>query len=453
MKSRLSLILFLSILLSVGSTGFAQKKNPRLQSGQNLRNTILDMLRSAKETKVGASTCDPSKLLKSLPKKKLVPSKEDLKKEIDRMMDSLTYPKSVLVSTSHFDAMEYFNQVTKMTDFVFKVQKKDYGQVPPSRRKVVQDYYFQLKRAKKEGFNLKKISFTHKKCKVTVLTNLKPVKWVRGYKKNAFVMGMDWKITTDITFECPCVNNSDKDVKKATYSYTADTKGPMRFNDLGLNLKPITRYGLRFEKVTTPKYVLAELRCCLVSSNPPQDGSFVSPDEDINDETQYIDTSVGISFGSEEETEAIAFAGWFFQVANIGENPLYVGPKLTVNTTALNGNDFKATRFVVGPSAEYKIPVGSGSTQIITGVNAGYSFGNIDSFGFEQTTSGFNVGAYTGVEIGIGPNLGLGILLNFFEYNNTTFKAKEDDFKTTVSNSTFLTDRAGITVGVRLGLD
>ncbi|MEM7085897.1 MAG: hypothetical protein AAF489_06930 [Bacteroidota bacterium] len=452
MKKQITIVILCILLFGLTPEGFGQRKNPRINSGKNLRTTILTMLQTAKEKKVPSMTCDPSGLLKSIPKKKMVASKEELAKEIGKIMDSLTRPKEFQFNVSVFDAMLYFDEVKKMTDYVFKVAKKDYGQVRPSKRKIIQAYYFRLKRAKKEGFNLKKISFKHKKCVATIVTNLKPLKWQRGYKKNDFVMSLDWQITTEVTLDCSCTKNSNKEVKKAVYTYESKTKGPMRFNDLDVNLKKIVRYGLRFEKIQAPTLVLSELNCCLEKTNP-QDGSFVSPDEDINHENTFIDTNVGVSFAKDEETEMIGAAGVLFNVATLGNNPLYIGPKATVNTTTLNGNEIKATKVLVGPTAEYQIPVGEGQTRILTGLNTGYSFGNIDAFGFKQTTSGFAVNAYGGVEIGLGPNIALGVLLNFFEYNNTTFKAEEGDLETTVSNSTFITDRAAITVGLRIDLN
>jgi len=220
------------------------------------------MFQKANDPKASSMTCDPSSLLKSIPRNKLVASKENLAKEIGKIMDRLTVPGSLRNKANVFDAMEYFNQVTNMTGYVFKIEKEDYGQVPPSRRKIIQAYYFRLKRAQKNGFNLKKISFKHKKCKVTVATNLKVIKWKRGYKKNDFVMGMEWKITAEVTIDCPCIKNSNQEVKKASYTYSAKTDGPMRFNERDINHKEIVRYGLRFGKVLAPTLVLSELKCC-----------------------------------------------------------------------------------------------------------------------------------------------------------------------------------------------
>lgn len=453
MKKQITITLLCALLLGISPEGFGQKKNPRIGSGKNLRNTILAMLRTAKEKKTAPTTCDASGLLKSIPRKKMVASKEDLAKEIGKIMDSLTMPGALRNKVNVFQAMDYYNQVGKMTDYVFKVEEEDYGKLPPSRRKITSAYYFRLKRAQKEGFNLKKISFKHKKCNVTIVTNLKPVKWKRGYKKNDFVMGLEWKITTEVTIDCPCTKKSNKEVKKAVYTYTANANGPMRFDDRDIDLNLIVRYGLRFEKVLLPKLILSELKCCPEKSNPPQDGSFISPDEDIKDENTFIDTNVGVSFAKDEETEMIGAAGILFKVATLGKNPFYVGPKVTVNTTSLGGSDIKATKTLIGPTAEYQIPIGNNGTRILTGINSGFSFGSIDAFGSKQTTSGFTVNAYGGVEIGLGENLALGVLLHLFEYNNTTFKADEGELETTVSNSTFITDRAAITVGLRIDLN
>ena len=451
---RFSTTVILCFLLFGSTThSFGQKKDPKIASGKNLRNTILTMMRTAKETKGGSTTCDPSGILKSIPRKKMVASKEDLAKEIGKIVDSFTPPMSIRHKAHIFHAMDYFNEVKKMTEYVSKIEGEDYGLIPPSRRKIIEGYYFRLKRAKKKGFNLKKVSFKHKKCTVTVVTNLTPTKWKRGYKANDFVMGMEWKITSEVTIECPCLNKGNTEVKKAVYSYAGKTDGPMRIDDYDVDLNKRARYGLRFGKLLSPTLGLLELKCCPQKTNPPQDGSYVAPDEDINNEHNFIDTTLGISFGEGEETEMIGSVAALFNITSLGNNPLFLGPKATVNTTALNGNEIKATRVLIGPTAEYQIPVGVGSTKIITGLNTGYSFGAIDAFGFKQKSSGFAANAYGGVEIGLTKNLALGIILNLFEYNNFTFKADEGDFETTSSNSVFISDRPNISVGLRIDLN
>jgi len=149
----------------------------------------------------------------------------------------------------------------------------------------------------------------------------------------------------------------------------------------------------------------------------------------------------------------IGAAGVLFNVATLANNLLYIGPKATVNTTSLNGNEIKATKVLIGPTVEYQIPVGNNKTRVLTGINTGYLFGNIDIFGFKQTTSGFAANAYGGVEIGLGKHIALGVILNLFEYNNTTFKAEEGNVSNTTSNTVFVTDRPAILIGVRIDLN
>lgn len=450
MRKPITIALLCALLLGLAPEGFGQRKNPRIASGKNLRNTILTMLRTAKEEKSAAMNCDASGLLKSIPRNKLVASKEDLAKEIGRVMDSIIDPKKKSSWAGRIDAMLHFLKAKKMVDYVYKVEGKDIGSLPPDKAKAIKDYYYRLKRVFKTGVDLKAVKFKHKECNITSVTNLRPLKWTRGYKKHDFWLTIDWAITTKVTIECPCTAKNKHKVKSATYKYTSKTSGPLRFSDFQIydgKIVEVFMFGLRFGKVVEPKFSRTNLQCC------PDDGSFISPDEDINHENTFIDTGLGVSFAKDEETEMIGSAGILFNVATLGNNPFYLGPKATVNTTSLSGNEIKTTKVLIGPTAEYQIPIGANKTRILVGVNSGYSFGNIDAFGFKQTTSGFTVNAYSGVEIGLGPDIALGVLLHLFEYNNTTFKAEEGDLETTVSNSTFITDRAAITIGLRIDLN
>lgn len=455
MKMRFSIVLLIVLLFGSATHSHAQKnKDPKLASGKNLRNTIINMLRTAKEIKTPPQTCDASGLLKSIPRSKLVPTKEELKSDIIKIVDSL---KPTLREQDEWpEILDHYNTSKDFFEFHRKVTGSDIGTVIPSVQKKVRTYYNRLKNSLKNGFDLKKVEFQHKKCKVVALTNLKPSGWSINKKKNPPTITVNWEITTNVTISCDCKKQNKFRVKDVKYFYSGKSSSRLLFDEFvdsgPLSGTIIFRFGLRFGKIKESKYGRSKLVCCPKNSTT-EDGSYINPDEDINNDTPFIDVSAGTSFGSEEETEVIGFFGYFFKVANIGNIPLFVGPKVTVNTTELNGNDFIATRVLIGPSAEYKIPVGNGKTRILTGVNAGYSFGNINAFGFKQTSSGFAINTYAGAEFGLGSNLGLGVQLNFFEYNNTTFKADEGGFKSSSSNTILLTDRAGITVGLRIGVD
>jgi len=53
----------------------------------------------------------------------------------------------------------------------------------------------------------------------------------------------------------------------------------------------------------------------------------------------------------------------------------------------------------------------------------------------------------------LGGNLALGIILNLFEYNNTTFKAAEGNLKNSASNTILITDRPNVSFGLRIDLE
>jgi hypothetical protein len=426
-------------------------------SAKNLHNTLSAMLRQAKEVPTKNLECDPSKILKSIPRKKLLPTKEDLKKQINRIVDdSLTAKGYMFISGGGgHKALEAFMNTKEMTKWVERAGGKSYGDFSAEGQKDYKEYYHRVRRMLKTGYNIYESKFKRGECTINVVTNLKPTKFKADEKKYNVTI-VDWEITTTVSIDCPCTDKNKSRVKKAVYVYSTNSQGPLRFNryviEYGMN-KEVVMYGMRFGKILNPKLKLKKIECCKENEKKAEDGSFISPDEDINNKNNFIDTGLGIGFGKESDTEAIISGGYLFNVGDVGNNPLYVGPKATVNTTSLSGNDIKETRVLVGPTAEYQIPVGAGNTKIVTGINSGYLFGSVDSFGFKQNLSGFAANAYAGVQINIGNNIALGVLLNFLEFSSITFKADNGEFKNTVSNTAFLTDRGAISVGVRIGLD
>ncbi|GAB5400779.1 MAG: hypothetical protein Aureis2KO_23640 [Aureisphaera sp.] len=454
MKNRIAIPLGLFIFLFISGNLYAQKDYQRIESGKNLRNTVLYILRTAKKEKSNPKTCDASGLLKSIPRKKLVASKEDLAKEINRIMDTILLPDEHLMLQGKYGhlAFEVFGNSKKVEDYAFGIFVKRYKDIEPAKQKIIKKHFDRLSRFFKKGIDLKPVTFKHKGCDITSTTNLTPLSWKQGYRKRPSFMTINWKITLELKINCPCNEKNKHKVKQAIYRYQGKSSGPYtRFT--GDIIKGVKGFGVRFGKVSEAKYKRTKLECCPEKTNPPEDGSYISPDEDISHENIFIDANVGISLANDEETEMIGATGILFYMTSIANNPFYLGPKATIQTTALNGNDIKATRTLIGPVVEYQIPIGQGNTHILGGIHSGYSFGSIDSFGFKQTTSGFAVNLYSGVEMKLTEKVALGLLLNLFEYNNTQFKAEEGGMKTNSSNALFITDRATVSLGARIDLD
>jgi hypothetical protein len=456
MKNKILLLLIAFSLLAGTSNLQAQKKDPRALSGKNLHNTLSDMMRNAKDATSHQSPCDPNKVFKTIPKKKLLPTKEELTKQIGRIIDTLD-PKKITTSIDKPIMLDYFMTINEMTKFVAKFKGKDYALVKPKERDEIKEYYYKIRRNLKSGFNIFNSKFKHGECTVTVNIILKPLKWKK--KENAtYVTLVDWQITSEISINCPCTAKNKHRVKSAFYNYTAKTTGPMMFDRSVWDVQRhdfVSRvyYGLRFGKIEKPELRLVRLICCKENESKTEDGSFTSPEKDINNDSTLLDTGIGIGFGEESDTEAVFAGGVLFNVVEVGGNPLFVGPKATVNTTSIGGDDTKETRVLIGPTAEYQIPVGAGKTKILAGINSGYLFGNLDAFGVKRDLSGFAANAYAGAQIKVGNNIALSVMLNFLEYSSITFKADNEEFENTVSNTTFLTDRGAISVGVRIGLD
>ena len=451
-------ILFLFIALTMFSgTGevFGQKKkDPRLLSGKNLRNTLLTMMRQAKAGPAKKYECDIVGLLKSLPRKDMVPSAEELKKEIGHIMDSLDHTKWS-GATYEGPILEKFLPTKNRQEFLRAISK-DIAEKAEVRKKDFDKFYYGMREAQKSGFKLKDKSIKKGECAVKVETALKPTKFVWDTEKNYNVTNATWEITMIISVDCPCTKKNKFKVRKATYRYTATVEGPIMFNvpaRFTLGNQEVVKYGLRFGKVKDPKLAYIFMECCKGLKDPVEDGSFVDPDEDINDKNTLLDVGTGIGFGSEVETNIGFSGGVLFNIAEIGGNPLFLGPKASVNTTSITSDEIKELKVLIGPTAEYQIPLNSGSVNIITGVNSGYVFGNLDAFGFERDISGFAVNTYAGAQITVGSNVALTAVLNFFEFNNLTFKSDMENFESTTSNTTFLTDGGAINVGVRIGLD
>ncbi|KAA3621268.1 MAG: hypothetical protein DWP94_10735 [Flavobacterium sp.] len=454
MKVRI-LLLFIAMTLMGGADVYAQKKDPRAASAKNLYNTLAAMLRQAKTAPDKDTRCEPAKLLASIPRKKLLPAKEALKKEIGKIVDdSLTLGTSLYQITNEL-ALEYLSETKTKTEFLRKLGT-EYDKFSFDKAEFDR-FYYTVRRAQKSGFKIFEKSFKHGECTVSVKTYLKPTKFKWDTKKYT-ISNINWDIKTVVAIACPCTTKNKYKVKKAEFEYTTSCSGPMRFNTVRYTYDrngPNTSvyYGLRFGKIKDPKRVLVLLNCCTKLEDPVKKGSFIAPDEDINDNNNLIDTGLGIGYGSETDTEGVIYGGYLFDIGDVGGNPLFVGPKASVNTTAINGDEIKETRVLIGPTAEYQIPVGAGNTRIVTGINSGYLFGSLDAFGFKRDLSGFAVNAYTGAQFQIGNNLALGVLLNFVEFSNITIKSDDGEINNTSSDTSFLTDRGAISVGVRIGLD
>ncbi|MDC8005122.1 hypothetical protein POV27_13755 [Aureisphaera galaxeae] len=449
MKTSIARALCLAFIFISFDCIHAQRENPRVKSGKNLRTTILNILNKAKEEKVKPKTCDASKLLKSIPRNKLVASKKVLAKEINRIMDTINLPQDLVMGKYGHIAFEVYSPSKTLQEFGRDLFIKPYKDIPTNKQRIIKKYYEKARRFYNKGIDLKPIKFMHKGCEIVAGTNLKPLKWKQGYKKSPQFLSIEWEITTEIDIECPCNEKNKHKVKRAIYHYKGKVTGPYsRYANDHFN---IIGFGVRFGKVTSAKYKRHKLECCPEKPTKPEDGSFTSPDENI-DYTPFIDTNLGISFAKDEETEMVGAAGVLFYLTSIADNPFYLGPKATLHTAVGSDTNVEATQILLGPAAEYQVPIGQGNTSILGGVHAGYTFGNVSAFGFKQNTSGFAARVYSGVEFDITENIALAAILNLFEYNNIQFKAEEGGEKTTTSNSLFVSDRTTFSVGVRIDL-
>ena len=455
MKNKILLVL-IALLTIVGAGEIqAQKKNPRIASGKNLYNTLSAIFRQAKVVPTKDLKCEPHKLLKSIPRKKLLPTQEQLIKEIGKIVDDSLSLKTNTRDLNNHAALEHLSNSKTKTEFIKKLPEV-YNKGAGFNQAKFDRFYYSVRRAQKSGFKIFESTLKHGECSILVETIIKPTKFTWDLKKYS-VSNVDWEITTKVSITCPCTKNNKFKVKSAKFEYSAICAGPLIFNteNYTTDFKRIVdvKYGLRFGKIQNPMRKLVYLDCCRKLDDPVKDGAFIAPDEEINDNNTLLDTSLGIGFGDETETEAVFAGGVLFNVTEVGGNPLFVGPKATVNTTSIGGDDIKETRILIGPTAEYQIPVGGGNTKILAGINSGYLFGSLDAFGSNRDLSGFAANAYSGAQVKLGNNIALSVLLNFLEYSNITFKSDNEEFENTVGNTAFLTDRGAISIGVRIGLD
>ncbi|MCW5519904.1 hypothetical protein J1N09_08650 [Aureitalea sp. L0-47] len=455
MKVKILLLFIALTFLSGTGEMFSQRKNPRIDSGKNLYNTLATMLRQAKEAPAKDLQCEPSKLLRSIPRKKLLPTQADLMKEISRIVDDSLSIEDYVLKVSNQRALEYLTNTKTKTEYL-KYLGPEYKGFKFKQSKFDR-FYYAVRRAQKSGFKIFDSSFKQGECAISVETILKPIKFTVDPKRFP-VANVDWEIKTNIAIECPCTTNNKFKVKIAKYSYSATCQGSLLFNEKYQShpeapVKIFVKYGLRFGKIKDPKLVLEYLECCKKLEDPVKKSSFTDPNEIINNNNTLLDTGVGIGFGKEVETN-IGFSGVvLFNVTEIGGNPLFVGPKASVSTTSITSDAINELKILFGPTAEYQIPLNDGRTRIVTGVNSGYTFGNVESFGFDQNFSGITVNTYAGAQINVGNNLAITALLNFLEFSSLTFKSDMENFENTTSNTTFLTDGGAISVGVRIGLD
>jgi hypothetical protein len=471
MKMKFLFLLAGLILFSISVT-FAQPKTEKevrkeamAKSVKNFRTVLTRLYGNARLNPKPTKSCskDAIAFLKGIDKKTLIPTDKDLEKEINTILDSLDAEIKVdYAFNSRITTFKAFIESKSYPDFVFKLTGRDIGDLETSelgkkRLKLINDFYRRLKRLLKQPFTVFKKSFKKGKCVYKVETKLQLTQLKYMFKKNTNALTANWDIESKIRIDCPCTAADPSKFKNAVFVYKSKSVGPIyttRYNrskkyTLGFLIVP---YGLVIGAMEKPKLYAQQIICCTGVSGIPEDSNYTEvPEKEINYRETWIDGGMGISFGTDEPTLFTGSGGVFFKVGTLAENGLYLGGKINA-TTPLGEDEISEIRITVGPAAEYHIPIGVNRIQILTGVQAGYTFGSVEAFGFKDNISGFSGTVYSGVEVPVNDNLALGILLSLFDYSNLTFKAENNEFESSASNSVFIFDRPSLSVNLRVNL-
>ncbi|WP_186991662.1 porin family protein [Constantimarinum furrinae] len=471
MKSKVLFLLAGFFFFSLADVNAQRKTDEEVRaeamakSVKNFNTVLTRLYGNARLNPKPKSSCSKEAVtfLKNIDKKSLVPDNETLEKEITRILDSLEPKLPNFKYYTQIRIFKAFVESKSYADFVFNLTTKDIGELEQTakgklRLLELNAYYRKLKRMLKQPFTVFKKSFKKGKCVYKVETKLQLTQLKYMFKKNKDALTANWDITSKIVIDCPCVTADSKRFRNAVFVYSSKSVGPIYTRRVGKKSEYthwylVAPYGLVIGAMEKPKLVAQQILCCTEKSGlPPENSNYIEiPDKDINYRDTWVDGSLGISFGKDELTLGTASGGVFFNVGNISGNPVHIGGKLSA-VTPLGEKDIKETRITVGLGAEYHIPLGNNRLNILTGVQGGYTFGSVEAFGFKDNISGFSGMVYTGVEIPLNNNIALGVLLNVFEYSNLTFKAENNEFESTVSNSIFIFDRPSISANLRINL-
>ena len=456
MRSSFALSILVCFLFCATSA-FSQKETPRQKSGKNLRNTLIFLLKDSHIIKDKKKPpCDVNKLIKSLKRADLVPTKAEATKIIDRLMDSLELERRGDVTKRREESFELALKETAMTKFAAAVSGENYGDLSSREQKRIREYYYRIKILRTDGYQVFEKNITSGECKINVKTTIKAPKWKLGYKKKKFgIFTVDWEFFTRLNIDCKCTAKNLHKVKKTIYEFTGKSQGPLLFDPYDYltstaKVEKIIKYGLRFEKLQNPVGGRVQLNCCTEEDEKSEDGSFVDPNEPIRYDSPFINTGIGLGFVNDADTQITGNAGVLFPVASIGDNPLFLGGQFGINSSSIS-SDFATNEYRIGPIAEYDVNINDRGLEWVVGLFTGYIFGNSDLGEFDQDFDGFFANLYTGLDIPISESITIPVILSFMEYQslNLTIDAtgEEGSFDSGISF-----DRIGLSTGVRINI-
>lgn len=449
MRASLFLFFLCSSILFV-QPSYAQKKTPREVSGENLRKVLFDLYKYKNiEKDKKKQDCDIDKILKVLSPRALAPTNKEATDIINRLMDSLRVEPKDRYAFVH-STLSAINS-SKMVDFVFSVTRKDYGDLKEARRDSLKAKYYRIKNLKTKGYEMLSKQVTIGVCKGKVTLNVKLVSGKLGYKKNlSRAATIEWKFFSKLTIDCPCNKQNRHKVKNTVYEFEATTQGPMVFERSGVNPTTGKRvssglYGLRFDKLKNPKGKRTQLICCTKEDEKSEDGSYTDPNEPIRYDSPFINTGLGIGFVQDGDTQIVGNAGVLFPVASMGDNPIFVGGQIGIQSSSVS-SDFPVNEYRIGPIVEYDHNLNDSGLEWVSGIHTGYLFGNADLGIADQDFNGFFANLYTGLDIPLGDNISLAVLTSFLEFQSLAFDFGDESVSES-SGPNF--DRINVTAGVR----
>ncbi|MAY52966.1 MAG: hypothetical protein CMC75_06875 [Flavobacteriaceae bacterium] len=453
MKTNVSLLLSILVMLVVAPNMNAQKKKPSkkgIYTAWYLHKEMSKMIDSAKLRGKATGPCDPLIYIKSLGKKGIIPSP---KKELGVAMDSLgallTNPRSMETYGFDYWPLSEFNKSKTYGEFVNNFYNKDIGQLNKTKFKASNEYYRELKKIKKEGVTIYKRTVTKKNCTYSIETKFNFTKWdgTRDTDNQWIIYRaiFSGKLETNIKINCKCKGKSTNDLKKAHFRYEMPTSFVIDFSKKGNKQlwRPVKKRASNLDLVNT--------ECCTANDISYEDPSLeIAPTENISLPNQTLGAFGGVGFGQDFEESSICLgAEYLYNATKLGNSALFVGANVELETSSFMENTNTWVGF--GPTAQLFIPISPrGDVHVTNGLSATVIFGSNDNNGIRDDISGFGITLNTGLNVPLGNNISVALILPVLNYQNLTFESEEGESSFEQQNTSLFIGKGSTTkLGVR----
>jgi hypothetical protein len=458
MKTKTTFVCVLLLLICCSGVTAQKKKASKkgISTAWSLHKEMTEMIDGASFIGKMYGPCYPMSYLKKLGKKGMIPNP---KKEMGATMDSLSYLMIKLrplnfTARQGYSPLSAFMRSKSYGEFVNNLYYKNIGDLnPPSFAKDVDTYYRQLKDLKANGFILDKRTVKIKECAYQIETKFKMDTWEgapypdSSKKWTTYEATISGKLVTDIQISCECKGKSISALKDAHFRYEMPTTFVIEFSSRGNKQRfvPAKKNGSLLN--------LLSVNCCKESDISFEDpGLEIVPTEDISLPSQTIGVFGGVGFEQDFEEVGICFgAEYLYNVTDLGNNPLFVGANVQLETSSFMDNTNTWVGF--GPTVQLFTPLTpSQETHLTNGVSTNVVFGTNENNGSKDDISGYEFILNTGLFVPLSDNLSLAIMLPVLTFTNLTFEAENGGASFEQQNTSLFIGKGSSTkLGLRFG--